>query len=903
VRVPPPEERIERLAPPAVAYAHDWMALASTGADRFLREHPTYDGRGVLIAILDTGVDPGVPGLRSSSTGEPKLVDLRDFSGEGSVPLSPVSPRGDTVRIAGRTVAGFGRVVALNTAGPYYGGALMERSLGSPPASDLDGDGRSSDTLALVVTRATDGWVLLADTDGDGSLVGERPVHDYSLGREIFGWAARGQSPAVNLAANFSGRGNQPALDLVFALDAHGTHVAGIAAAHDLYGVSGFDGVAPGAQLLALKISNGANGSVSTSGAILAAMDHAIRFASARRMPLVMNLSFGVGNQDEGEARIDQLVDSVLAAHPELVLTVSAGNHGPGLSTISFPGSARRAISVGASLPAVFLPPDRTGAATDMVADFSARGGELAKPDILAPGVAYSSVPLWNAGDEVKQGTSMAAPHAAGLVALLRSSLAQEGRSADAATLRQSLMVTAQPRPQGGYLDEGRGLPDVGAAYRWLSGGGRGPDIAVNVTGRRTTAAWVMARSPDAVSGTQRFELRRPPGISPATYTLRSDVPWLTGPGTVTLSDQLTVVTLRYAGERLRAPGAYTGVVSGWPADTLAGPAFRLVTTVVIPAGLADDAVTLWQALPIHAGEAARAFFAADSNRPFEVRISASAGQRGTAYLHEPGGAPFREGGSRPLGLAARDAVFRVDARDAVHGEYQLAASAAPGGRVSLSAIVVPAPVTIGAGRSGDTASAKLHNVTGKPVTLGVELRLRGAERRNSVRARGSAPQHIPFVIPGWATGVEVDLAMDPDQWGRFTDFGVTIADSAGGQVAQDPLKYAFDRLSTLLAGGHSDIAADLVLFPGFADSTDGRPWSLTATIRLYADSAIAVAPLTPNAGELSIPAGGAAAVHFGFPSLPWRMPQGFSPLGVVLVRNGEQVWTRESGFAHGARR
>ena len=212
-----------------------------------------------------------------------------------------------------------------------------------------------------MVTRATDGWVLLADTDGDGSLAGERPVRDYQAARELFGWAPPGRPPRANLAANFAERNGEPVLELVLALDSHGTHVAGIAAAHDLYGVSGFDGVAPGAQLLGLKISNRANGSVSTTGAILAGMDHAIRFAAARRQPLVINLSFGVGNEREGRARIDALVDSVLAAHPGVVLTVAAGNDGPGLSTVGFPGSASGAISVGATVPPVFLPPGRVG--------------------------------------------------------------------------------------------------------------------------------------------------------------------------------------------------------------------------------------------------------------------------------------------------------------------------------------------------------------------------------------------------------------------------------------------------------------------------------------------------------------------------------------------------------------
>ena len=900
VRVPPPEENVDRLAPPEVAYAHGWMPLASTGADRFVREHPTRDGRGVLIAILDTGVDPGVPGLRTTSTGEPKLLDVRDFSGEGAVTLARVSPRRDTVEIAGRKLGGFGRVVALNTTGPYYAGTLRELSLGEPPASDLDADGEAVDTLALVVTRATDGWVVLADTDGDGSLAGERPVRDYLIGRETFGWAPRGRAPRVNLAANFTERDGEPVLGLVFALDAHGTHVAGIAGANDLYGVSGFDGVAPGAQLLGLKISDRANGSVSTSGAILEAMDHAIRFAAGRRQPLVINLSFGVGNEREGEARIDGLVDSVLAEHPGVVLTVSAGNDGPGLSTIGFPGSARRAISVGGTIPPVFLPPAPGGEAAEIVADFSARGGEVARPDIIAPAVAYSSVPLWNAGDEVKQGTSMAAPHAAGLAALLLSALPREKRPADARAVRQALMVTARPAPHGGYLDGGRGTPDVEAAYRWLLGGGEAPAVEVTVPGTGTSGGWVMAVPRAGRTGVQRFELRRPRDRAPVAYTLRSDVPWLTGPRTVTLAGAVTGVELRYAAEGHVEPGAYTGVVSGWPSDTLAGPGFRLVVTIVVPAGVADSAVALRRAAAVAPGEPLRSFFLADSGRPFEVRVSSAPGQRGIAYLHEPGGAPYREVGTRPLG-GVDGAAYRVDARDALRGEYQVVTSTVPGGRMTVSAVVVHAPFTIAADRTGDVARAELSNVTGSAATAEVELRLRGAERRNLIRASGSAVQRIPFDIPGWATGLEVDVAMDRGQWGRFTDFGVTVLDSIGRQIAQDPMEYSFGRLSTVLPDGHGGTRAELTLFPGFADSADSRSWSATATIRLYADSAVAVPPV--DGSGAAVAPGGRASVRFRLPPDPWPMPGGFAPLGVVLARIGEQVWTRETGLPEGSAR
>lgn len=37
-----------------------------TGVPTFLTKNPTFDGRGTIIAIFDSGVDPGAPGLRVS---------------------------------------------------------------------------------------------------------------------------------------------------------------------------------------------------------------------------------------------------------------------------------------------------------------------------------------------------------------------------------------------------------------------------------------------------------------------------------------------------------------------------------------------------------------------------------------------------------------------------------------------------------------------------------------------------------------------------------------------------------------------------------------------------------------------------------------------------------------------
>ena len=108
------------------------MPLAPTGVTTFAAQHPTFDGRGVLIAILDSGIDPTIPGLGLTTTGDRKILDLRDFSGEGRVALTRLTPVGDTVVIAGQRLGGFSHVRSIDADGPWYGGSIAELSLGDP---------------------------------------------------------------------------------------------------------------------------------------------------------------------------------------------------------------------------------------------------------------------------------------------------------------------------------------------------------------------------------------------------------------------------------------------------------------------------------------------------------------------------------------------------------------------------------------------------------------------------------------------------------------------------------------------------------------------------------------------------------------------------------------------------
>lgn len=894
--VPPAPARVEpqRIAPPEFAKENGLMPLEATRVTDHARMFPDADGRGVLIAILDSGIDLSTPGLQMTSTGDTKILDLRDFSGEGRVRLETLGPDGDQVTVGGVRLTGFGRVRALNASGPWYGGTLHELMLGAAPGADLDGNGRNTDTLAVIVTRASDGWVLFADTDRDGSLASERPLRDYLVARETFAWRTAGQPAQVTIAVNLappSGDG-PPRLDLFMDQSSHGTHVAAIAAGRDMFGVRGFDGVAPGAMLLGLKISNNAHGGLSVTGSKLAAMDYAIRFARQRNMPLVINLSFGVGNEAEGTARIDAIVDSVLAAHPEVVMVTSAGNDGPGLSTLGFPATARLPISVGATWPAAFSGDAEPG--SDIIAFFSARGGEMAKPEVLAPGFAYATVPGFDAGEEVKNGTSMASPHVAGIVARLVSARRQAGQPIAALQIKQALMVTARPFRDASFVDQGTGTVDAVAAHQWLAANRPVEEFVVTASGARHTAVWRGEGLRSAADTMARFTVRRPGATSPATYRLRSSAPWLRTAATASIG-ATAEVTVRWDASALGQPGVYGAVVSGWGADTTAGPAFRLVTTIVVPAGGIGETVN--QTVSTASG-AGRVFFQADSARPFDVRISSTTAQRVLfGSLFQPGGQPNLGESFLPAGFGQAAGEFAVDARDAIRGTWQVTVAPPVGVTGSATVEVFHSPVRITPVRRGDSLTVGLHNLTDTAVEGELFAGIVGAERGMTLTGRGGATRSVPLRIPSWARRAVIDVTMPAEEWPRFTDFGASLVGADGQIIESEPLNYRTARLGADLEEG-PDRDAALVLLPGFADPAQDQTWQLAVTVRFYAAEPVLL-DMPDGVREVSVAAGARISRVMRLAAPPsWALPDAFAPLGQVAVVVGDRLWSREISFA-----
>ena len=227
-------------------------------------------------------------------------------------------------------------------------------------------------------------------------------------------------------------------------LHGHGTHVASIASGTGASSADANTGVAPAATLWNVKVL--AQDGSGLSSWIISGIEYAFLGpdgqAGTGDEADVINMSLGEASNGDGTDPMSIAVDEAVDAG--VVAAVSAGNEGSSMMTVGEPGAARKAITVGASND------------SDGIASFSSRGPTAdlrLKPDVVAPGFLISAADYLTSGYTTKNGTSMAAPHVAGLAALIL----QSHPTWDPIRVKAAIMNTALALDGYNLWDQGAG--------------------------------------------------------------------------------------------------------------------------------------------------------------------------------------------------------------------------------------------------------------------------------------------------------------------------------------------------------------------------------------------------------------------------------------------------------------
>ncbi|XP_046674553.1 tripeptidyl-peptidase 2-like [Homalodisca vitripennis] len=503
-----------------------------TGAAAFVNKYPEYDGRGTVIAIFDSGVDPGAGGLQVTSDGKPKLIGRYDCSGAGDVDTSTVqqSVDGELQGITGRKL----KVPPAwkNPTGNYYLGIknafdiypkkaqerlIKERKekLWDPEhktaladatrnlnAINKEQEANKSSTIPreeklkkdeaearieilnnfekkyndvgavydCIVFHDGEMWRACLDTSEKGDLASCHVLGEYSKTRDFVSLSASDQ---VNYSINVHDEGKL--LEIVSVCSTHGTHVASIAAAN-FPDAPEKNGVAPGAQLVSLCIGDIRLESMETGTALVRSMIHVMNSAIENGYKIdIINMSYGERTHFSGSGRCGELMSEVIDKYGVVWIT-AAGNHGPALCTINTPPdiSVSSIIGVGA-----YVSPDM------MEAEYSLRQKQPGMPftwssrgptidgekgvTVCAPGAAITSVSCFTLrGSQLLNGTSMSSPHAAGCVALLLSGMKARGLPYSPFSVKRALENTALFVESMDVFAQGYGLLQVEKAFENL---------------------------------------------------------------------------------------------------------------------------------------------------------------------------------------------------------------------------------------------------------------------------------------------------------------------------------------------------------------------------------------------------------------------------------------------------
>jgi tripeptidyl-peptidase II len=949
---------------PLGAAEQSWtfLPIEDIGARTFLAQNPTYDGRGVIVAVLDTGVDMTVPGLITLPDGSTKVIDARDFTGQGTIELGATEPKDGVLEVAdGLHLEGLGALKVQPVADHLvWTGVLQESKFLNSSLQDLDDDGSDGDRFGIVVFAAERAWVrevlgegkgvalrrtwgpkavqaedaiareryewiVVVDVDRDGHLDDETLLRDYATDLQSFNLkrrATEGARDVLGISVDVSGE-SKPSLNLHHDDGGHGTHVAGIAAGYGVHGQQGLNGVAPGAWVISCKLGNNSlSGGATVTESMKKSYEYVGALSERYGVPIVINMSYGIGSEIEGDAAMDRWLDEWLDEHSEVVVCHSASNAGPGLSNVGLPAAADGVIASAAMISKEMARDLYGGAfAKDELFDFSSRGGELAKPDVSAPGGASSTIPLWDTRDRYN-GTSMASPQTAGAVACILSGLHQTDRAWNFGTIKRALVASARPMPGYTRIDVGGGVVDLSAAFaaaKAYADAGEADLVTIYTVrteapaqpdGEAPAAYWRAGGYFPAAPEQQEFRIT-PRFAKQATddtrnkfyraFRLNSDVDWIRvdRSDTYVKGPDERAINLSYDATKLKQPGVYVGTVRGSAKDAgrsgAAAHEFELVVTIVVPETFDASSKLEWNGRRLDPGAFERFFFRVPAYATsFTTTLEIPRGKAGEVrfVLHDPTGRRItRSGFASSVNTAEQ--TYTVSGEDLVpgiwevdvRGDFAFAARATYDLAVELDALM-PAATVIDHMSFASPGKAPQLELQVTPIGPSVFRGRAAGEidhwfRERTVKVTESSRHEISFQVDAEMSAVEFDVELTAGAYNLVTDFAINIADPSGHFVVQAGLD---QRDTTLRLAKPSPGKYTLQIEAAFVHAEAAESWHFALRERFYLAGPVALKGTARDASTLRLVPDVPVTLQFEAAGKPPIAPDGFVNAGEVRV-------------------
>ena len=466
-----------------------YSPLEDVRARGFLEANPTYDGRGVLIAMIDMSPDMLLPELQTATsldgTAVPKIavyeavldVDEED-DGRWLRMDDMVEARGGAFEYRDSTYRaprdGTFRVTLFDEVHADTAAVFGSQGLDGDVNRDGNPEGASRLFGVLWDEAAGDVWV---DTDQDFDFTDERTLGEFNERREFGVFGTDDPDTPVRESIGFGVQidEDRKLIALNLGIASHASLVVGAALASR--GEEGrFDGVAPGAQLASVAEGGSAYGQ--TEAAIVAAR----RGADVIYFEQSSNITRNYLLRD-GRLVPSVIYDRVVESMGPSIL--SPTHNYPVLGAIDDIVMGRGTIGIGGheSKENFFLNHGVRVEHDDnllITGGYGPMGDGSLKPDVISPsnyvstaqgfveGRAMPGLFQLPPGYTIAGGTSTATPTAAGSVALLISGARQAGIPHDALRLKYAVTRSARWVPHIAAYKQGNGVVNVEDAWQIL---------------------------------------------------------------------------------------------------------------------------------------------------------------------------------------------------------------------------------------------------------------------------------------------------------------------------------------------------------------------------------------------------------------------------------------------------